>query len=167
MLTGRGAFAFRWFVRISATETEPFCTQKFSAFCLWGNFSTFWGLWSSAWQKTHFRVLLWFVWNTGSRFRNDCEVSNLKLSIGFRRVYCRRASVNLTKSQVSHSGSFRTRSPLMMSNLSSVEEIIPFTSWSEFSVSRDCTLWDSLSWNSWIRLGFPVEVYGNSRISFT
>ena len=44
MLTGRGAFAFRWFVRTSAIETEPFCTQTFSAFCRWGNFCTFWRL---------------------------------------------------------------------------------------------------------------------------
>ena len=82
-----------------------------------------------------------------SRFLNVSS-SGLKLSTGFRCVHSRRAFVSLLKSHCSHSGSFPTRSPLIVGNFSSVKAGLEIaTHWSPMRPKIECLCLDFQNWS--------------------
>ena len=117
-------------------------------------------LWLVSSQYTHPRTR---TLNSFSRRRDDWSSTGC-FSIGLHRVHKVKASVSFTKSQLSHSGTVRTKSPRIAGSLSSVMDTFPFI-FSRFPiVSSDCTAYDKFSQNSWILLVLTLGIVGRSKI---
>ena len=96
----------------------------------------------------------------------SCSRSCWLASTGFLLIHRRIASDSCEKSHFSHSGSWRTRSPRIAGNLSSVIETMPLTCVSYFIACNACTQYVSFSPNSQIFFGLPLGTVGRSSSSF-